>query len=269
MAKINKPESLEDYFSWSVDTLDSDFESKRIENLYNINIKAVETAAQEHGFFSNFPNASLGWGKEYNNLNNCELYTGEYSPDLCTKPFSSAIDKSFRQNVLWNINFPEAPKSGWITKENISYKFNDLVRGYLVCRFVDGPGFLAEKLGQYAKSHGLESRSYSQERDDGYYAYHFYVKIPVKIVDESLNDFIVDIEVEIQVTTQLQDVLRSITHKFYENERTSINNDSGKWKWNFESGKFKAGYLSHTLHLLESIILESRNSTLKREDENA
>mgnify|MGYP005993013917 CR=1 FL=1 len=56
------------------------------------------------------------------------------------------------------------------------------------------------------------------------------------------------------------------THKFYEKERTSDFQDTGKWKWDFDSGKFKVGYLSHTLHLLESIILESRNSVLNGEE---
>jgi hypothetical protein len=40
------------------------------------------------------------------------------------------------------------------------------------------------------------------------------------------------------------------------------NPDRGKWKWEFESSRFKVGYLSHTLHLLESVILEARNNVL-------
>jgi hypothetical protein len=67
------------------------------------------------------------------------------------------------------------------------------------------------------------------------------------------------VEVEIQLTTQLQEVLRSLTHPFYEAERLLRNPDKGKWKWDFSSGRFKVGYLSHTLHLLESVILETRD----------
>jgi hypothetical protein len=70
------------------------------------------------------------------------------------------------------------------------------------------------------------------------------------------------VEIEIQITTQLQEVLRSLTHKFYEAQRLQVVPDKGKWKWDFKSNRFKVGYLSHTLHLLESVILESRDSVM-------
>ena len=60
----------------------------------------------------------------------------------------------------------------------------------------------------------------------------------------------------------MQEVLKDLTHKFYEKQRVSIDKDKSKWKWDFSSSRFKVGYLSHTLHLLESIILESREKVL-------
>jgi hypothetical protein len=71
--------------------------------------------------------------------------------------------------------------------------------------------------------------------------------------------------VEIQITTQLQDVLRSLTHHLYEGQRLQ-SEESGKWKWDFASNRFRVGYLSHALHLIESIILDSRDRVLSETD---
>ena len=114
----------------------------------------------------------------------------------------------------------------------------------------------------YAGELDLERRRYSQERDDGYYAYHYYVKFRVRIVDKSWHESESSMEAEIQATTQLQEVLRVLTHKFYEGNRIIFGEDSSKWKWDFTSNRFRVGYLSHTLHLLESIILEARDTLL-------
>ncbi|EIN4364571.1 hypothetical protein ACEV8V_22965 [Vibrio parahaemolyticus] len=260
-----KPKTLEEYFAWANETLASPFQDDAVGNMYNANIATIRTAVEGHEFFQWLNDKSGQWCEEYIEKNGCELYTSDSVPTLHTKPFQSAIDKSFRFNVLWNGNFPEEPENGWITTANLVASFNDIIRGCLVCKYVDGPSYVTAKLTEYAEELGLENRCYSQERDDGYYAYHFYVKIPVTLFNRDFTAYDTEIEVEIQVTTQLQEVLRSITHKFYEKERSVDTNDVGKWKWDFESGKFKVGYLSHTLHLLESIILESRNAVLGKE----
>lgn len=263
-----KPKTLEEYLEWANVTLESQFRNDSFKNMYKANMAAITTAVREHDFFQKFNDMSGKWCEEYIEKNGCELYTSDPSPELYTKPLKSSLDKSFRVNILWNRNFPEQPKHGWVTASNLVASFNDIIRGCLVCKYVDGPSFVTDKLSEYATDLGLSSRFYSQERDDGYYAYHFYVKIPVLLLNIDFTAYQTDIEVEIQVTTQLQEVLRSITHKFYENERMSDSRDAGKWKWDFESGKFKVGYLSHTLHLLESIILESRNAVLGKGDKD-
>lgn len=258
-----KPITFEKYISWAKETIASSFDDDPIKNMYSANMAIIKTAVEEHDFFQKLNDMSGQWCEEYINTYGCELYNSSSVPTLVTKPYESAIDKSFRFNVLWNNKFPEQPESGWIKADNLVVSFNDIIRGCLVCKYVDGPQYVIEKLTEFAESLKLNNRSYSQERDDGYYAYHFYIKIPVTLFNINFTDYESEIEVEIQVTTQLQEVLRSITHKFYEKERSVDTSDTGKWKWDFESGKFKVGYLSHTLHLLESIILESRNSVLK------
>jgi hypothetical protein len=115
---------------------------------------------------------------------------------------------------------------------------------------------------RYADRFGLTSRGYSQERDDGYYAFHSYVTFEAELFDAKWNSVPAGVEVEIQITTQLQEVLRNLTHPLYERRRLQADDHSGKWKWEFDSNRFRLAYLSHALHLLESMILDSRKGVL-------
>src|ERR1700687_4875638 len=49
-------------------------------------------------------------------------------PEVLTKPFSSALLKSFRQNVLRNERWPDPPIGGWLLPTNWFSKMNDIVR---------------------------------------------------------------------------------------------------------------------------------------------
>ncbi|MFP3339681.1 hypothetical protein R0J91_17010, partial [Micrococcus sp. SIMBA_131] len=88
--------------------------------------------------------------------------------------------------------------------QNVYSRLNDLGRGSLVCRCIDGPSFVAQAIEDYAEEHGLESRQYTHERDDGYYAFHVYIKFPVTLIDLEWNKTEATAEVEIQLTTQRQ-----------------------------------------------------------------
>ena len=140
---------------------------------------------------------------------------------------------------------------------------NDLLRARVVCKFIDGPGFVTERLMGHAKNKGVIGRSYTQQRDEGYYAYHFYGTFSFGTMGNTWNEEMKDIEVEIQVTTQLQDVLNMLTHAYYEQQRISSDKDSDEWKWEYGTSRFRARYLSHTLHMLEGIIVELRDDSRK------
>jgi hypothetical protein len=85
------------------------------------------------------------------------------------------------------------------------------------------------------------------------------VTIDVSFIDELFKKVNSKIEVEIQLTTQLQEVLKNLTHQFYQVNRLKPSRTS-KWKWDYKTNRFRVGYLSHTLHLLESIIVEIRDN---------
>jgi ppGpp synthetase/RelA/SpoT-type nucleotidyltranferase len=262
---MTKPRGIDEYIEWAKNNIGTPFDDQKIKSVYETNMNNIFNSVSEHQFFVGFSNISKSWQKEYEGNTKTELFMDNEEPALLIKPFESTVEKTYRVNVLWNRGFPEPPRKGWIDQKSIYAELNDLVRGSLVCRFIDGPAFVADSIENYAKSLGLNSRQYTQERDDGYYAYHVYVKFPVSIFNLDWEKSDILIEIEIQITTQLQEVLRSLTHKFYETQRLSETNDKGKWKWDFSSTKFKVGYLSHTLHLLESVILESRDSVMNDE----
>lgn len=259
---MNRPSTLEEYLIWAKEHIGSDFDDPRIERVYKVNLTTSLTEISNHSFFSEMQSHLEKWNQDYFDETGTQLLMEVSSPRLIQKPYKSAVDKSFRVNVIWNENFPDEPKKGWVTADNIYYYFNDLIRCAIVCRFIDGPRYLTDRLMKLAKGLKLERRRYTQERDEGYYAYHYYIKFPLKFLDPSWEELAANLEIEIQATTQLQDVLRSLTHSFYQVQRLSDEQGSSKWKWEFKSNRFRVGYLSHTLHLLESIILESREQLM-------
>jgi ppGpp synthetase/RelA/SpoT-type nucleotidyltranferase len=254
------PTTDEEYVVWARDVLGIDFTQHRAELSFDQNANFIKTTAQRHEFFRGLPNLLRESSEEYYTQTDSDLFirgVPEVNPVL--KSYTSAINKSFRNNVIWNDNFPAPPQGDWVTPFNWFSKFNDIVRSTVVCKFIDGPQFLAERLKTHASNHHLDSRYTSQQKDDGYYAYHYYVKIPVDLL---LNETVstVNVNIEIQLTTQLQEILYKITHRYYEHLRNQRTVDPGVWKWEVKSNRFRAGYLSHTLHLLEAIILELRDS---------
>ncbi|UJB70212.1 hypothetical protein HRE53_03465 [Acaryochloris sp. 'Moss Beach'] len=258
---IDKPSDLAAYYPWAVKHLSCDFDDSKAERVYETNVSNILTSVTQSDFFVEFSEVAATWAEDYLVQTKSELFMDSAEPDLSTKPYTSVVDKSFRKNVLWNKRFPKPPHRGWVTLDTVYSQLNDLVRGTLVCRFIDGPELVARQIGEYAARRGLKYRSYSQERESGYYAFHAYVSFPVDVFDIEWNKHSVAVEVEIQITTQLQEVLRSLTHHLYEGQRLQ-NDDTEKWKWEFGSNRFKVGYLSHTLHLLESVIVESRDKLL-------
>jgi ppGpp synthetase/RelA/SpoT-type nucleotidyltranferase len=257
---LKTPTNVSEYKIWTKQGLNVDFDSEKSVNLYSTNVNIAQLAIEQHQFFAELHQQLSKWDAAYQKKMHSPLLMNREPVKLFKKTYESAVDKSFRRNVLWNAKFPSEPEGGWITPALLYRIFNDLVRTTIVCRFIDGPEFLVSKLTEFATKLKLKSKYYSQERDEGYYAYHFYVFIPVNLLDAEFKEFAHDMEVEIQITTQLQDVLKSLTHKFYEVERLKSEKKTSKWKWDYNSNSFKVSYLSHTLHLLEAIILESRNS---------
>jgi len=249
-SKENRP-SLDQYAEWYFQQFDQNQSIEKLRTHYDASIAIVLTTVETHPFF-----------QELSETVDVAL-KGQNSPLMSTegfklqrKSFESALNKSYRSNILNNRQFPSAPPWGWLSHENWFEKMNDGVRGLIVCKYADGVQLIAEALTALATKHGLTSEFNTRATDEGYYAFHFYVRIPSEFLLIGWAKKPISALVEIQITTQLQDVLRQLTHPFYENRRVRASRDQEEWKWQLQSPQFKASYLGHTLHLLEGMIVE-------------
>ena len=259
-----RPSNEVEYIEWCKSQLGYDYNDKRIQQFYLTNAGQARNSVERSDFFGHLGEYIKDCEEEYFQKTKAHLLMSSFPPDILQKNYSSVVNKTFRLNVVWNRKFPEPPPSfGWIIPTNIFFILDDIIRTTLICKFIDGPKFLAEKLEGYSDSLGLKSSYQSREIDVGYYAYHFNVIIPLELSDLNWEPMPVDLHFEIQLSTQLQEVLYQITHQFYASTRDKIVEDRSAWKWDIESNRFKAGYVSHTLHLLEAIILQLRNDSIK------
>jgi ppGpp synthetase/RelA/SpoT-type nucleotidyltranferase len=256
---MKKPLTISEYIKWANKTLSVDFNSERSHTIYETNIGNAYSVVSKHPFFANLTETLKQWESNYKRRTKSPLLMNKIEFDLQKKPYRSAIDKSFRKNVLWNKSFPKEPKEGWVTDNNLYNYFNDGLRGTLTCKFIDGPKFLVGKLTELANRYSIPIEWYTQEKDEGYYAYHFYTTFEVAFIDKTWQPQQGLIQVEIQLTTQLQDILRELTHQFYEQRRIESKTRGTSWKWNYKSNQFRASYLSHSLHLLEAYIVQARD----------
>jgi hypothetical protein len=258
-----RPDTVEKYIEWAKDPLGVDFADAATKKLYETNLVIALNSTQETDFYKQFSAHIERYDAEYRGLHEAALLMATPDLRLEKKPYSSAVDKSFRKNVLWNRRFPKPPEDGWITPENWYFALGDVLRGTIVCKFIDGPEFLAERLRGFGEELGLECGSYSQDRDEGYYAYHFNTTLHMVLTDEHWADRPHKLTLEVQLTTQLQEVLRELTHPHYQAHRSDPRPDRHRWKWEHGSNRFRAGYLGHALHLLEAIVVEIRDDGLK------
>lgn len=238
-----------------------------VRNLANTNGALILNSAQKSSFFEDLPYVLEECSAAYEKQTGSPLLTRAPSDfTLRVKPFESMVDKSFRQNVVWNKRWPSNPRltlgtmkmEEWVTPSNWHLAFDDIVRGTLVLRYIDGPSFLSAWLTDEATSRGLTTRVEARALDDGYYAYHFYVQLVVEMFKSDWSMFSGKLWIEIQLTTQLQEVARDLSHGFYAERRVQPRGETA-WKWEYTSPRFKSAYISHTLHLIEGLIVELRD----------
>ena len=249
---MSKPTTIQEYIKWARKELNSDFKDPRTEDIYNLALGGALTEITNHAFLDDYGSLVSEWAANYAQRKKSALFMGETKFEPQIKPYASAVNKSFRINVLWNANYPKPPEDGWVTSDNLFKYFDDAIRGTMVCKYLDGPGFLVRKLLQLARSNGVRSYQRLQAKDEGYYAYHFYTEYEIDSYDWRPR-------LEIKVTSQLQEVMRDLTDKFYEERRIMPERKVSNWKWNYKENEFKASYLSHALHLLEAYVIQSRD----------
>jgi hypothetical protein len=93
---------------------------------------------------------------------------------------------------------------------------------------------------------------------EGYYAVHLYFTDEYEIPRIDWDTEKCKISFEIQITTQLQEVIKNLLHKYYERRRIEFEPTDQKWQWDFRSLEFSTNYLGHILHYVEGMIVDIR-----------
>lgn len=187
-------------------------------------------------------------------------------PEVIAKPFDSVVEKAYRRNYLQNQAFPDPPGGIWIDPTNWYTRLRDIVRTTVVVKYLDGVTAVSDLIQEVCTGASVSTDVSKEARDEGYYAIHNVLCVPLSMPSEIGWEVVsVDIPVEIQVATQVQDVIRKLTHSFYEERRMSSVDPTKKWQWDWESPEFVPNYLGHILHYVDGAIMDVRRKQERKE----
>src|SRR5262249_35545324 len=175
--------------------------------------------------------------------------------------------KTFRTNVLQNKKWPQPPtwlrQQKWVLPRNWFTMINDIVRACFVVKYFDGVKFLLARLEEECENTDTRHHSVFHAREEGHYAAHLYITYETEILSIDMRPELVTTTAELQITTQLQEVIRGMLHKYYESRRQKAE-PSDDWKWDHNSNEFATNYLGHVLHYLEGMIVATRDRQEKQ-----
>jgi ppGpp synthetase/RelA/SpoT-type nucleotidyltranferase len=260
MSESAQKPTKEEFMRWSDSKTCGTFTAS-IQQWYESSQSNLLSRIQDTDFFCSLSKELEAAASKYNEATNTKLFSLNRRPEIAwnKKTYASFAEKIYRHNCLDNNNFPDPPVDGWITLENSYEKIDDIIRTTLVVAYADAPAFLSEKILQSAKTAGMKSYSKDHAKEKGYYAHHVYIDVPVPIASLTragdYREF--QVPVEIQITTELQGALREITHVLYEKERLS-GGPGDRWKHEFDSERFRAAYMAHSLRFIEAMIVDLR-----------
>lgn len=186
------------------------------------------------------------------------LWASPVIPEIQNKSYDSFLLKTFRKNFIDNKNWPHAPRKGWILPNNWYSRVHDILRTRFVVKYLDGVDFVISRLQEFCEARGIQYWPYYEAREEGYYAAHFYLKQDFEIPKTTWDTVVENVSIEIQITTQIQEVIGQLTHRYYEERRGAVKDNEQKWQWDYRSSEFVANYLGHILHYVEGMIMEIR-----------
>ncbi len=256
--KNDRPQNIDQYKKWLKENHQVEI-SERTITYYDAVTNGIKRDFEESDFWSQLVGNLPVLNDEYLlNRGGYDLLVLGVKQELGVKPFDSFLSKTFRKNILENKRWPDKPENGWILPNNWYSRINDLIRTLLQVKYLDGVEFLKSKVESICKECGMECKAFLEATEEGYYAAHLYTRQEFEIPKINWDTERVDISIEIQITTQIQEVIRKLLHKYYEERRTGIKEEGPKWQWNYESDEFVANYLGHILHYMEGMIMEIR-----------
>ncbi len=198
---------------------------------------------------------------------------------LVPKGWRSVVDKLYRINiednpsdslppfiptVLDSAQRKQATRQSWITATNAHEMIDDLIRTKFVVPFADGVVDVGGRVAAALAAGGTPRFRRFHAKDSGYHAQHYYGLVPVDVGDEGEPRMVA---LEIKILTKMQDLLGELTHLLYEKQRTGAVPTVKKRKlaWQLGDPAFRATYVGHAGHHLESAICELKDAVMKIE----
>jgi hypothetical protein len=253
----SKPKNLDEYRKWLRDK-HGVIISDRTRAYYDSVTKKVKTDFEQSDCWSQMIGNLNEYEAEYLMKTHYPLFIGGSKPELLLKPYESFLLKTYRINVLDNKNWSNEPADGWVLPDNWYTKIHDILRTLLVVKYLDGVEFMIDKMRSFFALQGTTCRVILEAREEGYYAAHLYTSHQFEIPKITWDTERVNVTLEIQITTQLQEVIRKLLHKYYEEKRLTSTKEQIKWQWDYKSDEFITSYLGHILHYVEGMIMEIR-----------
>jgi len=253
----DKPKDIPQYKQWLKENHQVEITDK-IKNNYESATDKMKQQFQKSLFWKQLGENLREYNDEYYLDKEYQLLQETSLPDILTKPFDSFLLKTFRKNILENEDFPEPPAEGWILPENWYSRINDILRTLIVVKYLDGVEFIIAKIRSLCEEIEKDFECIFQAREVGYYAVHLYTKEEFEIPRMDWDTVKVSTAIEIQITTQLQEVIRKLLHKYYEEKRVLPPQTERMWQWDYRSDEFATNYLGHILHYIEGMIMDIR-----------
>jgi ppGpp synthetase/RelA/SpoT-type nucleotidyltranferase len=257
-----KPGNIQEYKKWLTDNHQiSNIDLIRQKKRYEAVLGSFEETIRKSNFWRYITDNLTDLDHQYLIENNYDLMEN-HKVELNKKSWESFLLKTYRKNILDNKNWPMPPEAGWILPKNWYTEINDTLRTIFIVKYLDGAIFLAKKIEDVAHDNEIGIKTSFEAREYGYYAVHLIIAFSVEIPIEHYDTELCTMYFEIQISTQLQDVIRQLTHKIYENDRIReklpLEKNMG-WQWKYDSPEFTPNYLGHILHYVEGVIMEIRN----------
>lgn len=259
----SKPQNMKEYERWLREKHKVEI-SNTTRTYYESVVNTIKRNFEKSDFWIQLTGNLQNYNDEYYVKTGYFLFWPELETDLNIKPFKSFLSKTFRKNILENECWPNEPYGGWILPNNWFTRISDIVRTMFVVKFLDGVKFTIDKIKSMCEQCNIEECKVSYEaREDGYYAAHLYPKKEFEIPRITWDTEKIDVRIEIQITTQVQEVIRKLLHKYYEVKRERIKREDLKWQWDYKGDEFVANYLGHILHYVEGMIMEIREKQME------
>jgi len=256
--KSKKPKDIDGYKKWLKQEHEIEI-SDRTERYHDSVTNKIKMDFENSDFWIQLTENLREFDSEYRLKTTYDLLTSENKPEVKIKSFDSLLIKAFRKDILENKNWPDEPEGGWHFPDNWYSKINDIIRTFFVVKYLDGVGFMIDKIDFICEQQNLQQcRTSLEAREEGYYAAHLYTEQEFEIPGVTWDTEKVEVSIEIQITTQLQEVIRKLLHKYYEERRERVREEESKWQWNYESDEFATNYLGHILHYVEGMVMEIR-----------